>query len=111
MKEQLLSAGKAIQSPEELFLLIRVYLNTDHVQDAKGLLINSTTLGPQSALFKLDHDLHRSLQLEILQAARDWPAIVNELRMAMTDLSAEDVQIGKMLRILFDAEDQTQSLT
>jgi hypothetical protein len=104
----LLSAGKAIQSPEELFLLIRVYVDTGHVQDAKALVINSTTLGPRSALSKLDHDLHKSLQLDVLQAAQDWPAVVNELRTATAGLAAEDIQIGRMLRILFAAEDQTE---
>ena len=92
MKEQLLSAGKAIQSPEELFLLIRVYLATDHVQDAKALLMDSPTLGPRSALFKLDHDLHRSLQLDVLQAAQDWPEILHELQMAITGIAVEGVQ-------------------
>jgi hypothetical protein len=102
----LLSAGKAIQSPEELSLLVRVYLNTGHVQEAKELLRESKSLGPQSAIFKLDHDLHRSLQLELLQSSQDWPAVVSELQLAVKESSPENVHISKLLKVLLDAGKQ-----
>lgn len=109
MQQELLSSGKAIQSPEELSLLVRVYLSTGHVGEAKELLIDSKTLGPQSTLFKLDHDLHRSLQLEVRHASKDWPALLNELRLAVQQPSPENLQIGGLLRILFDAANQTDN--
>jgi hypothetical protein len=102
----LISAGKAIQSPEELSLLVRVYLNTGHVQEAKDLLRESKSLGPQSAIFQLDHDLHRSLQLDILQSSEDWPALVHELQLAVKESSPENVYISKLLKVLFDAGKQ-----
>jgi hypothetical protein len=102
----MLSAGKAIQSPEELSLLVRVYLNTGHVKEAKGLLIDSKTLGPKSAIFKLDHALHRSLQLEVLSASEDWAAVLNELRVAVKEPSPESVQLSILLRTMFDASGQ-----
>lgn len=86
--------------------MVRVYLNTGHVREAKDLLIDSKTLGPQSAIFELDHDLHRSLQLEVLQASKDWPAVLNELRLAVKEPSPGKFQINRMLRILFDAGEQ-----
>lgn len=108
-QQELLSAGKAIQSPEELSLLVRVYVNTGHVQEAKDLLRESKSLGPQSAIFKLDHDLHRSLQLEILQSSEDWPALVHELRLAVKESSSENVYISKLLTVLLDAGKQKTS--
>ena len=110
MKEELLSAGKAIQSPEELSLLVRVYLDTGHVHDAKELLTDSKTLGPESAIFKLDHDLHRSLQLDVLEAAQDWSSIVNELQLATTASSTENIQIGRILRVLFATKERTKDI-
>jgi hypothetical protein len=86
--------------------LVRVYLNTGHVQEAKVLLRESKSLGPQSAIFKLDHDLHRSLQLELLQASEDWPAVMHELRLAVKESSCENVYISKLLNVLFDAGKQ-----
>jgi hypothetical protein len=102
----MLSAGKAIQSPEELSLLVRVYLNTGHVKEAKDLLIDSKTLGPKSAIFKLDHALHRSLQLEVLSASEDWAAVLNELRVSVKEPSPESVQLSILLRTMFDASVQ-----
>jgi hypothetical protein len=101
-----LSAGKAIQSPEELALLVRVHLNTGHVREAKELLLESKALGAESALFKLDHDLHRSLQLDILQASEDWLAVLARLRIAVKDHSVDNTQISRMLGILFGAVKQ-----
>jgi hypothetical protein len=102
----MLSAGKAIQSPEELSLLVRVYLNTGHVKEAKDLLIDSKILGPKSAIFKLDHDLHRSLQLEVLSASEDWAAVLNELRVSVKEPSPESAQLSILLRTMFDASGQ-----
>lgn len=73
--------------------------------------MDSKILGPQSAIFKLDHDLHRSLQLEVLQASKDWPAVLNELRTAVKEQAPENIQISKVLGILFDAGEQQQDST
>lgn len=98
----MLSAARAIHSPEELFLLVRVYLSTGHVEEAKGLLMDSKTLGPQSVICNLDHDIHRSLQMEVLEAAGDWSTVINELRKALKEDSIEDPQHSRMLRFLLD---------
>lgn len=97
---------KVIHSPEELFLLVRVYLSTDHFEEARNLLIESKDFGPHSQVCKLDGDLHRSLRLEVLQASKDWPALVNELRNAVKSPPADDLQISKILSILVDAAGQ-----
>lgn len=99
----MLSVGKAIHSPEELSLLVRVFLKTGHVREAKGLLVESKSLGPESGLFKLDHDLHRALQLEVLQASQEWDTVISMLRTAVKDSTPETVQISTMLGVLFDA--------
>lgn len=106
----MLSAGKAIQSPEELSLLVRVFLNTGHVREAKDLLIESKSLGPESGLFKLDHDLHRALQLEVLQASKEWHKVITMLRMAAKDSTPGTVQISTMLGVLFDACKEEEDL-
>ena len=102
-QQVLLSSEKAIQSPEELSLLVRVYLNTGHIREAKDVLTDSRTLGSQSAIFKLDHDLHKSLQLEVLQASEDWPAVLNELRLIVQEPAFENIQISRLLKIVFVA--------
>jgi hypothetical protein len=95
--------AKAIQSPEELFLLVRVYLGADHVREARELIMDSKDLGPQSPLCGLDPDLHCSLRLDVLEASKDWPALVDDLRKAVSGSATEDLQIGRILRILFNA--------
>lgn len=100
--------GKGIQNSEELSLLIRVYLDTDHVDDARTLLMDSETLGPESAIFQLDHDLHRSLRLDVLEAAQDWSAVLKELQLATTASPSEKIQIGRMVKVLLAAEERTQ---
>lgn len=65
--------------------------------------MDSNTVGPHSKLFKLDHDLHRALQLEVLHAAEDWPAVLNELRMALKEPSPKNLQTSSILRTLYDA--------
>lgn len=106
VQHQLPNVENAIQSPEELSLLVRVYINTGHVREAKDVLMVNSNLGPQSAIYNLDHDLHRSLQLEVLQASQDWPAVIEKLRAATTQSLTEQFHVSRMLRILLDACDK-----
>jgi N-terminal acetyltransferase B complex non-catalytic subunit len=106
---KLLNAAKVIHSPEELFLLVRVYLGSDHIREARNLVIESNDFGPHSQICNLDQALHRSLRLEVLQASEDWPALVDELRKAVKSPSTDDLQISKIISILIDAARQDQS--
>jgi hypothetical protein len=47
------------------------------------------------------------LQLEVLQASKDWSGVVTQLRNALEKLPTEDFQIGRILRILLDVEGHT----
>jgi N-terminal acetyltransferase B complex non-catalytic subunit len=70
-QNQLLSSGKAIQTPEELYLLVKIYLGTGHAREAVELL-QSNNFGPKSRFAEQDPQLISALLLEAFEAAEAW---------------------------------------
>ena len=101
-----MSPGKAIQSPEELYLLMRVYLAEGHAQEARKLITEDSGLGPGSTVDKLDHALHRNLLIDVLHALEDWPALLSELRLSLARGYAWDAHDARVLGILLDASQE-----
>jgi N-terminal acetyltransferase B complex non-catalytic subunit len=71
---QLLSSGKAVQTPEELFLLTKIYITLGHAQEAVHLL-RSENFGLESRFAEQDSQLIMSLLLETLEASEQWTEV------------------------------------
>ena len=72
----MLSPGKAIQTPEELNLLVEIYVSTDHAKEALQIL-QSPSLGPLSNFAEKDPQLVLRLLLQILKVIDDQEMAVS----------------------------------
>ena len=66
-----MSTGKALQTPEELYLLVKIFLSTGQPREAVKVL-QSDNLGLKSRFAEHDSQLVNTLLLDALEATEDW---------------------------------------
>ena len=71
MQDQLLSSPEALQTPEELGLLVNIYLATDRSAEAVKLL-SSSSLGVSSRFADEDPGMVLELLLQSFEKAQLW---------------------------------------
>ena len=67
-----MSPGKAVTAPEEIALLVQIYLATGHANEAVNLL-TGPSLSVESTVGGQDPALVVSLLLQALGTTKDWP--------------------------------------
>ena len=107
--QNLLSPKKALQTPEELNFLVKLYILTGHAKDAVDLLMQQHRFGIESQFAKQDAALVRSLQLEVCHAAEAWDFLAEmcerRLRMVSVEKTFDD---SRLWDILLDAVRKTK---
>ena len=71
-QKQLLSDGKALQTPEELYLLVKISIGTGHAREALEL-VRSDRFTLASRFAKQDFQLVEALLVELYEASEAWP--------------------------------------
>ena len=71
-QKQLLSDGKALQTPEELYLLVKISIGTGHARKALEL-IRSDRFALASRFAKQDSQLIEALLVDLYEASEAWP--------------------------------------
>jgi|SRR2546421_4045938 N-terminal acetyltransferase B complex non-catalytic subunit len=91
MQDQLLSSGKAIQTPEELYLLVKIYLGIGHAHEAVKLL-QSDRFGLKSRFAEQDPQLISALLFDAFEAAEAWREAFQHCYYHLTQ--QDNIQVG-----------------
>ena len=95
-------------SPEELYLLVRVYIDSGQAQAAQTLLTGDQGLGHGSTIEQLDPDLHSSLFVDVMEATNDWPKLILRLKDSLAEGQNADPHIAQILKVLIDAAEESE---
>jgi hypothetical protein len=95
----LLSPGKALATPEELYLLVEVYCDTGHASEAMELLLTPKG-SARSRIVHQDSQLRLTLLLKALQTSERWDdAFATCKKLLETPELASDDRIWRLLTL------------
>jgi len=100
-EERLLSPGKAISTPEEISLLVQIYVSVGKAAEASELL-QGDALNAKSHVGKQDPQLVLSLLLETVEASQNWDDALTLCRKLLTspEHQSDDRIWGLLLKAL-----------